>query len=453
MIYLTDLISKWTNSLEWMMLVMVIGGGLFLISYAKFKPYFYFKHALQIVAGKFDKTEDVGQVSHFQALSAVIAATVGLGNISGVAVAIYSGGPGVVFWMWVTAFIGMGIKFYSCTLAVLLREVDENGIVRAGPMYYMSKGLGKIGKPLAIFFASVTLLGVLPVFTANQLTQSLIEVLQPNTFWAIGDFNWKLLLGSLLIVITATIIFGGLKKIVRVTSALVPFMVVIYLLAALFILATNGTKILPTFQLIFTEAFNWETSVIGGLSGLIIIGMRRAVFSNESGLGTAPIYHGQSKTNEPVQEGLVAMLGPFIDTIIVCTITALLILISGVYLEGDKNGIVLTMAAFDQLLFGFGKPLLLILVMVFALSTLFTYSFYGTQCLTYLGGIKIGKYYNPIYLLSIIFAAIASLEFVIGLIDLAFALMSISNMIALVLLAPKVKEATYHYFKNQYGKS
>lgn len=238
----------------------------------------------------------------------------------------------------------------------------------------------------------------------------------------------------------------GVKKIVRVASALVPFMVALYILAALVIMFTNVDQILPSFQQIFAEAFNFNTAVQGGFWGLVILGVRRAVFSNESGIGTAPMYHGQSKTNEPIQEGLVAMLGPFIDTLIVCTITALIIIISGTYLEAEHNGIVMTLHAFDKLLFGFGDELLLLLVVVFAISTLFTYSYYGTKCLTFLAGRKIGSYYNTIYIFSIIFAAIASLELVIGLIDLSFALMAIPNMIAVLWLSPHINKAMKAYF-------
>lgn len=442
----TKFISFITGYTEWIMLFLVIGGGLLLVFSSKFKPYRHFRHAIQVVSGKFDKKEDAGEVSHFQALASVVASTVGLGNISGVAIAIYMGGPGVVFWMWMTAVIGMCIKFYSCGLAILYRTKDDQGNVQGGPMYYMVNGLGKWGKPLAVFFSIAVLFGVLPMFTANQLTQSIIEVAKPERFLALSEFQWRLTIGIILVIATSIVIFGGLKKIVRVASGLVPFMVAIYMLAAIFILLTNLSEILPSLKLIFAEAFNFGTAVKGGFAGLIVLGVRRAVFSNESGLGTAPMYHGQSKTNEPVQEGLVAMLGPFIDTIIVCTITALIIIISGTYVGTSDNGILLTLRAFEKLLYGFGDELLLILVIVFGISTLFTYSYYGTKSLSFLVGNKIGNYYNHIYILSIIFAATASVELVVGFIDLAFALMSIPNMIAVVVLAPKINQAMKAYF-------
>lgn len=446
----TEIIGKITSVTEWIMLFLVIGGGLFLVFYSRFRPYRYGKHAIKILSGKVDKSNATGEVTHFQALSSVIAATVGLGNISGVAIAIYYGGPGVVFWMWVTALIGACIKFYSCSLAVFYRE-RKNGSVSGGPMYYMKSGL-KYGKPLAVFFAVAGLIGVLPAFTANQLTQSLVEIVQPDRFLAIGPFYWKLLIGIVLVIITSFVIFGGLQKIARTASLLVPFMVLVYFVAAIVVIATNASQVFPSLRLIFEEAFNIHTAVQGGLWALILLGIRRAMFSNESGVGTAPMYHGQSKTEEPVREGLVAMLGPFIDTIVVCTITAIVIIISGEYLQVENNGILMTIRAFEQLLFGFGGELLMLLVIVFGISTLFTYSYYGTKCLTFLAGKKTGKYYNYLYIISIVFAAVASVELVVGLIDMAFAFMSIPNMIAILILAPKINASMKTYLK-KYNES
>ncbi|SFT16643.1 alanine or glycine:cation symporter, AGCS family [Zhouia amylolytica] len=443
---LTEAIGHITSYTEWIMLVLTIGGGCFLVFYSRFKPYLHIKHAIDVIRGKYDHESDSGQVSHFQALSSVVASTVGLGNISGVAIAIYFGGPGVVFWMWLTAIIGASIKFYSCGLAILLREKDEHGNVLGGPMYYMKLGLKQYGRPLAVFFSIAGLVGVLPAFTANQLTQSVVQVINPEQYLSLGEFYWKLVIGVVLTIITIFVIYGGLKSIVKAATAIVPFMVVLYMLTAVYILATNAEAIAPSFKLIFTEAFNIQTATQGGLWGLILLGIRRAVFSNESGVGNAPMYHGQSKTNQPVHEGLVAMLGPFIDTIIVCTITALIIIISGVYIEAESNGIALTLSAFEKLMHGFGDELLMVMIICFGISTLFTYSYYGTKCLNYLAGPKIGKYYNAIYIISIIFAAVASVDLVVGLIDLAFALMSIPNMIAVLWLAPKMNLAMNSYF-------
>ncbi|MDB4270478.1 alanine:cation symporter family protein [bacterium] len=432
---------------EWVMLLLIVGGGLYLVAYSKLLPYRYFKHAILITSGKYDHPDDPGEVSHLQALSSAVAATVGLGNISGVAIAIYLGGPGVVFWIWMTALIGICIKFYSCSLAIMFRDKDSEGNLQGGPMYYITMGMGKKARPLAVFFCIAGLFGVLPAFTTNQFTQTLMGVINPNeTIAVFGDFNWKLGIGVVLSIITSFVIFGGLKKIAKVATAIVPFMVLLYLLAVIIIMAMNAGQIWPSLELILVEAFNFKTAVQGGLWGLIIIGIRRAVFSNESGVGNAPMYHGQSKTKEPIQEGLVAMLGPFIDTIVVCTLTAVVIILSGAYLDAESNGIVMTLIAFKKSLFGYGDVLLMIIVSAFALSTLFTYSYYGTKCLSFLTNVKVGKLYNYIYVGSITFAAVASVDLVVNLIDLSFALMVIPNMIAVLYLSPRVNIAMKTYF-------
>lgn len=444
---INDLISKTLPYTEWPMFVLLILGGLFLVFYSKFLPYRFFGHAIAITAGKYDNKDAKGDVSSFQALSAAVAATVGLGNISGVAIAIHDGGPGVIFWIWVTALIGMCIKFYSCTLSVMYRGVDSEGNLQGGPMYYITKGLGPKAKPLAVFFAVCGLFGFLGVFTANQFTETFMSVVSPSdTLFAMSDLNWKLTIGVLLALITSVVIFGGLKNIAKVASAIVPFMVAVYLFAVIAVMAMNSEQIIPSIKLIFTEAFNFNTVVTGGFWGLVIIGVRRAMFSNEAGLGSAPMYHGQSKTDNPIKEGLVASLGPFIDTILVCTFTAIVIILSGAYLE-DSSGIVMTLSAFKSTLFGYGDILLMIIVTAFALSTLFTYSYYGVKSLSFLTNAKIGKFYNWYFVIMIVFAAVASLDLVKNLIDLSYALMVIPNMIAVLLLAPRVNVAAKEYIK------
>lgn len=434
---------------EWPMFILLIGGGLFLVIYSKFAPYRYFGHAIAITSGKYDDKEAKGDVSSFQALSAAVAATVGLGNISGVAIAIHDGGPGVVFWIWVTALIGMCIKFYSCSLSIMFRGQDSEGKLQGGPMYYITQGMGKKAKPLATFFCICGLFGFLGVFTANQFTETFMSVVQPTeTLWATSEFNWKLAIGLGLAIITSFVIFGGLTKIAKVASALVPFMVLVYLLAVIVVMFLNASQILPALKMIITEAWNLNTVVTGGFWGLVIIGIRRAMFSNEAGLGSAPMYHGQSKNDEPVKEGLVAMLGPFIDTILVCTFTAVVIILSGAYLE-DGSGILMTLTAFKSTLFGVGDELLMIIVTAFALSTLFTYSYYGVKSLSFLTNAKIGKLYNGYFVIMIVFAAVASLELVKNLIDLSYALMVIPNMIAVLYLAPKVNQAMKTYFSKR----
>ncbi|RDY59289.1 alanine/glycine:cation symporter family protein [Flagellimonas nanhaiensis] len=445
---INDFLSAMLPYTEWAMLILLIGGGLFLVFQSKFLPYRYFGHAIAITAGKHDSKEAKGDVSHLQALSAAVAATVGLGNISGVAIAIYMGGPGVVFWIWITALIGMCIKFYSCSLAIMFRGEDSNGRLQGGPMFYITQGIGKGAKPLAVFFSIAGLFGFLGVFTANQFTQTFMNVVDPNKNLALlGNFNWQLIVGISLAIITSFVIFGGLKKIAKVASAIVPFMVLLYFLAVLVVMFTNSEQIWPSLKLIVTEAFNFKTMAAGGFWGLVILGVRRAMFSNEAGLGSAPMYHGQSKTDEPIKEGLVAMLGPFIDTIVVCTLTAVVIILSGAYLEAESNGILMTLIAFKKSLFGYGDVLLMVIVSAFALSTLFTYSYYGVKCLSFLTNANIGKYYNWYFVLTIIFAAVASVDLVINLIDLAYALMVIPNMIAVLYLSPKVNAAAKSYFQ------
>lgn len=443
---INDFIASLLPYTEWPMFLLLIGGGIFLVVYSKFLPYRFFGHAIAITAGKYDDKNAEGDVSSFQALSAAVAATVGLGNISGVAIAIHDGGPGVVFWIWVTAIIGMCIKFYSCSLAIMFRTTDKEGKLQGGPMFYITKGLGPKAKPLAIFFAVCGLFGFLGVFTANQFTETFMSVVEPSrTLFEMSEMNWKWTVGVVLAIITSFVIFGGLNKIAKVASALVPFMVGVYLVAVVIVMVLNSSQILPSLKMIITEAWNFKTVVTGGFWGLVIIGIRRAMFSNEAGLGSAPMYHGQSKTDHPIKEGLVAMLGPFIDTILVCTFTAIVIILSGAYLE-DSSGIVMTLSAFETTLFGWGDDLLMLIVTAFALSTLFTYSYYGVKCLSFLTTPKIGKFYNWYFVIMIVFAAVASLELVKNLIDLSYALMVIPNMIAVLLLAPKVNAAAKDYF-------
>ena len=441
MLELFDSIENFINQviipLNWLMLILIIGGGIYLTIISKGSPLIKITQGFSLLLKKDDST--IG-ISRFQALSAVLAATVGLGNISGVSIAIHQGGPGVLVWMWVTAIIGATIKFFSCSLAVNLRMKDANGNHLGGPMYYMSLGIKKWGKPLAIWFSIAGLVGVLPAFTANQLTQSYIDVLDPNSLINIGDTNWKLIIGIIFTILTSFVIFGGLKSIVKVTSGLVPVMVILYFILGIYILIANASEVPDTFTLIFSEAFNFNTIVKGGFWGLVLIGIRRAVFSSESGVGLAPVYHGQSTTKKGTDEGLVAMLGPILDTILVCTITGLIIIISGAYLESDLNGILLSLEAFRILFYGFGDYILIIMISVFGISTLFTYSYYGVKCYGFLSSPKNGRFYNYIYITAIIISSILTVEIVIGLIDIAFALMAIPNMIAIIYLSKVVTD-------------
>ena len=434
--------SSWVWGLP--LLVLLIGGGLFLFLYSGLIPFRYLGHAVAILKGKYDKHDSPGDLSHYEALSSAIAATVGMGNISGVAIAIATGGPGAVFWMWVSAFVGMATKFFTCSLSVMYRGKDENGNVKGGPMYVITEGLGKRWKPLAVFFASAGLVGTLPAFQANQLTQTLIDVFQVQQT---NHFTAKLLLGITIAIIVALVIFGGIKRIGSVAGKLVPIMVVVYLVTVATILLLKIETVPTIFLLIFEDAFTGKSVLGGALGTLIITGVKRAAFSNEAGLGTAPMMHGTAITKEPIREGLVAMLGPAIDTLLVCSLTAFAILASGVWKGFEGNGISMTLAAFDAVLpYSSGSVILTICVLIFAFSTLFTYSFYGFSCLSFLTNTQTGKYYNYIYISTIVIASIIKLDFVINLIDSAYALMAIPTVISTLILAPKVKKEATTYF-------
>ncbi|HEA30916.1 MAG TPA: alanine:cation symporter family protein, partial [Leeuwenhoekiella sp.] len=334
------------------LLILLIGGGLYLLIYSRFLPFRYLGHAINVLRGKYDNPDDPGEISHFQALTTALSATVGMGNIAGVAVAIAIGGPGAVFWMWVSALVGMGTKFFTCSLAIMYRGKDSAGQIQGGPMYFIMEGLGKNWKPLAIFFSIAGLIGALPVFNVNQLTQAISDILLEPNGVEVG-FISNLGIGIFLAIVTGFVILGGLNRISKTASKMVPAMVVLYFIAVLIILGVNATEVPGYFKLIFTEAFSatyylGDPFLGGVVGGLIILGIRRGAFSNEAGVGTAPMAHGAAKTGEPIREGLVAMLGPFIDTIIVCTLTALTILVTGVWKTSDADGVTLTAAAFSE---------------------------------------------------------------------------------------------------------
>lgn len=435
------------------LLVILIGGGLFFVFYIRFLPYKYFGHAIDILRGKYDDPNEEGQLSHYQALSTAIAATVGMGNISGVAVAITMGGPGALFWMWISALIGVCTKFFTCTLAIMYRGRDSQGELQGGPMYVIVEGLGKKWKPLAIFFSVAGLFGALPAFQANQLTATINNVLLSPSGLAVTDYS-NLAIGILIAVIVSAVILGGVKRIGSVAARLVPLMVAVYVIAVLFIILKNVDQVIPSFQLILEDAFSGNAVLGGGLGALIIMGVRRAAFSNEAGIGTAPMAHGAAKTNEPVREGLIAMLGPIIDTIIVCTMTALAIIITGVWegkaAAGEVEGIPVTLEAFEQAMPGYGSWILMGCVLVFSFTTLFSFSYYGTKCLGFLAGAEHKHYYTYFYIFSIIVAAMVELSPVINLIDGFYGLMAIPTMISAIILAPKVRKEARAYIQRTF---
>ena len=430
------------------LLIILIGGGLYLLFLSKFIPFKYFFHSIDIVRGKYNDKHSDGEISHFQALTTALSATVGMGNIAGVAVAISIGGPGAIFWMWISGLIGMSTKFFTSSLAVMYRGVDSAGNKQGGPMYFIVSGLGKKWMPLAVFFSFCGLVGALPVFNVNQLTQAINDIiLIPNGF-IVNDLS-NILVGLILVAITSVVILGGLKRISSVATKLVPLMVGLYMISILVILLVNYEKLPGYLYLIFHDAFHATyyagDSVFGGaLGALIILGIRRGAFSNEAGIGMAPMAHGAAKTNNPIKEGLVAMLGPAIDTLLVCTMTALAILVTDVW-KTDASGVSLTASAFESSFPEFGGYILLLCVVIFSISSLFSYSYYGTKCLSFLIGDKNKNKYNYIYIVSIMIGSTTSLSMMINLIDTFFALMAIPTMIATLILAPKVVEKLKDY--------
>lgn len=464
------------------LVVLLVGGGIYFMIYSRLTPYRYFFHAVNILRGTYDDPDAPGDISHFEALSSALAATVGLGNISGVAVAIAMGGPGAVFWMWVSALAGMATKYFTCTLSIMYRGKDSNGDIQGGTMYMITEGLGKKWRPLAVVFAVAGLFGALPLFQANQLTQAVRDVifipngiLEDTPAWiaAISAnipesfiptylgfsfaeskilFVTSLLTGLTILSLVGLVIFGGIKRIGKVASKMVPAMVILYVGSVLTILGIHFDVLGEYLWLIIYDAFTAKAALGGAVGAIIIIGVKRAAFSNEAGIGTATLAHGAAKTKEPVREGLVAMMGPFIDTIVVCTMTALAILVTDVWKSGDQDGISLTVSAFSEALGPIGVYLLMISVLIFATSSMFAYSYYGTKCLGFLAGANKQHLYNYFYVGSILLGAITSISAMINLIDGMFAIMAIPTMTVALLLSPKVMEATRDYFSRMEKK-
>jgi AGCS family alanine or glycine:cation symporter len=421
------------------MVVLLISAGIYFTLTGRFLPFRALRHSINILRGKYDDPDDPGEITHFQALSSALSATIGMGNISGVAIAITLGGPGAIFWMWIAGLVGMSTKFFTCTLACLYRKKDERGIDQGGPMYYIEVGLGKYFKPLAIMFAICGMVGCLALFQANQLSGLLHE------HWEINRIGT----GLVTMVLVGVVIVGGIVRVGKVTSRVVPAMFILYVVSALYVIFGNASAIPGLFKLIISSAFSGEALIGGGTAvafrEILIQGVKRAAFSNEAGLGTAPMAHGAAKTKEPVREGLIAMLGPFLDTNLVCTMTALVILSTGVAPAAD--GVVTTVNAFEHGMPGFGRYIMTLVIIMFSISTLISYSYYSLKCSRYLFGYKFGGYYVYVYILSIPFAAMWSQEMVINMLDTAFAMMGIPTLISTLLLSPRVFRATRDYFK------
>lgn len=432
---------------------LLIGGGLFFLFYSKFAPLRFYGKAINALRMKDDNA--AGQISSFEALTSAIAATVGMGNIAGVAVALSIGGPGAIFWMWISAIVGMATKLFEGTLAVMYKGKDDAGEAQGGPMYMILSGLGKKWKPLAVFFSIFGLIGTLCIMQANQLTESITTIFfapEQNTL------TLRFIIGVCITVIVAFVIIGGIQRISKIATKLVPAMVGLYFILVLFIMVRHGSLIPGVFRDIFTGAFTPRGALGGGIGSIIMValtGVRRAALVNEAGVGTASMMHGASKNNEPVREGLVAMIGPSIDSGLVCTLTAIAILIGSTLNPsimpagsgmGSMEGLKYALNAFEAAIPGCGSYLLFVMVILFAFSTMFSYSYYGQKCTGFLFGSKNAKYYNYFFLAMLVVSAMIPLKAAVSLIDSAYALMAFPTMFTLFCLAPKARKQMDIYF-------
>lgn len=437
------------NGIVWgtPMLVLILGVGLFLSIGLKLMPILKLGKGFKLLwTGRIpDKDQNMkGEISPFNALMTSLSATIGTGNIAGVATAIFMGGPGALFWMWCTALVGMATKFAEAVLAVKYREVDDHGNHVGGPMYYIKNGLSSKWAWLGTAFA---LFGSFAGFGIGNTVQSnsVADALSSN----FGVPGW--VTGVVLMVLVGLVLMGGIKRIADVAGKLVPLMTIFYITAGLAVLVVYASEVPAAFALVIESAFN-PVAAQGGFAGAAVwaairFGVARGVFSNEAGLGSAPIAHAAAQTNNPVAQGLVAMLGTFIDTIIVCSITGLAIVVSGAWTSGE-NGAALTSYAFSHALPG-GNFIVAIALAVFAFTTILGWSFYSEKCVQYLFGVKAIKPFRLIWTLVVPLGAVASLDFIWLLADTLNAMMAIPNLIALALLSPVVFELTRKYFKKQ----
>ena len=447
---------QWYNNYigGYAVLIFLIPTGLYFIFRLKFLNVTRLPHAIRIVAGKYDNKEDHGDVNHFKALTTALSATVGTGNIVGVALAIYLGGPGAVFWMWVTGFLGMILKYTECTLSHKYRIFNSDGTVSGGPMYYIKKGITDLynwpvfAKVLAAVFAVATLfasIGTGNMAQANGMTNALKATYDLDVYYS----------GIIITGLVLLIVVGGLKRIANVTAKLVPFMAVTYILATLVVLFDTADHIPGAFSMIFHDAFT-GTAAAGGFVGstfmmTMIWGVRRGLFSNEAGQGSAPIAHAAAKTEFSVREGLVASLEPLVDTLIICTLTALMLITTDAWQSGEK-GVAMTITAMNDGLAKiglqqFGKHIVTWGLMMFAFSTIIAWSYYGTRAANYLFGEKSIKYYYWIYGVFVFFGSIWGIDLVWHFVDMVITFMTIPNLIALLLLSGVVIRETNAYFK------
>ena len=427
---------------------LVVGATFFTI-YMGFINLRGVKHAYQLIRGDYDKPEDEGEVSHFQALVTALSGTVGLGNIAGVAVAISLGGAGATFWMILAGFLGMSSKFVECTLGVKYRKLNDLGEVSGGPMYYLSeglrrKGLANFGKILAVIFAILAIGGSFGGGNMFQANQSFAQLANVFPYFEGKGFYYGLVVAFFV----GIVIIGGIKKIASVTDKIVPFMVAIYVITSLIIIFVNFAHLGDAFNEIFSGAFTAD-GIKGGVVGVLVVGFQRAAFSNEAGVGSAAIAHSAVKTDEPISEGIVSLLEPFVDTIVVCTMTALVLIFSGYAHESQElTGSALTSAAFSSVLPWF-KYVLLVAIILFAFSTMISWSYYGMKSWTYLFGNtkKMENMYKILFLCFTVMGASASLGAVIDFSDMMILGMAFPNILGLYFLSGEVKADLKDYFK------
>lgn len=439
----------------YLILIFLVPTGIYFAIRFRFLHITKFWHSVKILAGRYSKKEDHGDVNHFKALTTALAATVGTGNIVGVSLAIYFGGPGAVFWMWVTGFFGMMLKMVECTLALKYRKTNPDGTISGGPMYYMELGLkdklGKWAKVLAVVFAGAAVLCALG--TGNMAQSNSIAAAIFKSYHIPHWITGLVLAGLLLL-----IVIGGLKRIAEVTSRLVPAMALVYLAAALVVFVLHIDQIIPAFQLIISDAFT-GTAATGGFIGSAFIltltmGVRRGLFSNEAGQGSAPMAHSAAKTPYPIREGLVSSLEPFIDTLIICTLTALVVIVTGSWHSGLR-GVEMTIFAFQtglgQLNLGFiAAHLVTIVLFLFAFSTIIGWAYYGTRAAQYLLGFGAIKPFYYLYAIFVFFGAVWGIDLVWNFVDMVITFMTIPNLIAIILLAPVMKKEIDDYFSKDY---
>jgi AGCS family alanine or glycine:cation symporter len=442
-------INSAVNSVVWgpLIIILIIGTGTYLSIMTKFfsvtKLGYTLRNTLLKMFAKDDKGE--GEVTAFQAVATALAATVGTGNIAGVATAIALGGPGAVFWMWLAAIMGMTTKFAEVVLAVNYREKTEDGRFVGGPMYYITNGLGKSWKWLAVLFA---IFGTFASFGIGCMVQSNSVALSAESTFGIP----VLITGIALAILTAVVIVGGIKRIGAFTEKLVPFMAALYILGGLWLLIANASRLPNAFSMIFTNAFT-GTAAVGGFAGTVMMqairfGVARGIFTNEAGLGSAPIAHAAATTDHPVRQGLWGIFEVFMDTIVICSITALSILVTGVW-ETGESGAVLSAMAFDTGLPGVGRYIVSIGLILFAYSTILGWEYYGERCLEYLAGTKPIMAYRIIWVIAVVIGAVGGLELMWDIADTLNALMAFPNLIGVLMLSPVVFRLTKEFFAKE----